>query len=227
MSTTQQQQYSIVYDTGYDVSKDGYTKTPKAFHANGLWVIDLTCSHYQGLVDRNWRRSGKYLYKPHPDRCLSLQYTIRLDVHRFTPSQSHKNLIQRIGAYLRDGVMPPATGNYENVDNNVESDENGGDGGQQQQNKTKKQKQKKQKKSKKIVSPTFLSTLQRQVAAEIFSIVKNQFSVSDEILSNVDQVHVQMPLQQQQQQHKKMKTGDLFCSVAMQIFGQLKKLGQS
>lgn len=126
--------------------------------------------------------------------------------------------------------MPPATGNYENVDNNVESDENGGgDGAQQQQekNKTKKQKQKEQKKGKKIVSPTFLSMLQRQVAAEIFSIVKNQFSVSDEILSNVDQVHVQMPLQQQQQQHKKMKTGDLFCSVAMQIFGQLKKLGQS
>lgn len=197
--SSQQQQFSVVYDTGYDVSKDGYTKAPDSFHANGLWAVDLTCSHYQQLVDRNWRRSGKYLYKPHPEKCLSLQYTIRLDVHKFMPSQSHKNLIQRVAAYLQDGVMPAAAADTK----------------EEQDGAKKKKKQKVVEQSRSHVAS---HTLQSQFAREIFVTLKDRLNI--DVLSGEDQVHVIPPVQQ----HKKTKVGDLFCSVGMQVFGHLKKL---
>ena len=43
--------------------------------------------YLQELLDRGWRRSGCWLYKP--DLCSTCcpPYTIRIDVHRFVPSK--------------------------------------------------------------------------------------------------------------------------------------------
>ena len=40
----------------------------------------------QELLDRGWRRSGRYIYKPDLHTCCP-QYTIRLDTRLFLPSK--------------------------------------------------------------------------------------------------------------------------------------------
>lgn len=42
-----------------------------------MWAERLTCEDYQNLIDRGWRRSGKYVYKPKMDETCCPQYTIR------------------------------------------------------------------------------------------------------------------------------------------------------
>ena len=45
---------------------------------------------YQDLLDRGWRRSGQWVYRPLPDKeaaCQCHPYTIRLDANKFQPSK--------------------------------------------------------------------------------------------------------------------------------------------
>lgn len=81
-------------------TEDGYSKKPDAFHCHGIYAFNLKCSDYQELIDRNWRRSGKYIYKPDPSKCYSLQYTIRLDVHKYKPGRKHKRVLKQLLNYL-------------------------------------------------------------------------------------------------------------------------------
>jgi arginyl-tRNA---protein transferase len=47
---------------------------------------DTAMHELQELLDRGWRRSGRYIYKPDLHTCCP-QYTIRLDTRLFTPSK--------------------------------------------------------------------------------------------------------------------------------------------
>ena len=47
---------------------------------------DTVMHELQELLDRGWRRSGRYIYKPDLHTCCP-QYTIRLDTRVFTPSK--------------------------------------------------------------------------------------------------------------------------------------------
>lgn len=42
-----------------------------------MWAESLTVEDYQYLIDRGWRRSGKYCYKPVMDITCCPLYTIR------------------------------------------------------------------------------------------------------------------------------------------------------
>src|SRR5687767_8690998 len=43
----------------------GYCKaSDKTGVSFGLSAVQLTCEDYQALIDRGWRRSGKFIYKP-------------------------------------------------------------------------------------------------------------------------------------------------------------------
>ena len=56
----------------------------------GMWVHKLSCEAYQELLDRGWRRSGQWLYRPLPDKqaaCHCHPFTIRLDAAHFVPSK--------------------------------------------------------------------------------------------------------------------------------------------
>lgn len=44
---------------------------------SGMWAEQLTVYDYQDLIDRGWRRSGKYCYKPIINETCCPQYTIR------------------------------------------------------------------------------------------------------------------------------------------------------
>ncbi|KAI8645332.1 arginine-tRNA-protein transferase [Parasitella parasitica] len=66
----------------------------------------MTCSDYQDLIDRGWRRSGKYLYKPNLEESCCPQYTIRLDANRFNATKSQKKIINKFNRYIK-GTWDP------------------------------------------------------------------------------------------------------------------------
>lgn len=93
-------QYSIVVDCGENTHDCGYTKIENGSTNHGLWAHYLTCQNYQELIDRNWRRSGKYLYKPDPTKCACILYTIRLDASQFVPEKKHEKVVKKLLNYL-------------------------------------------------------------------------------------------------------------------------------
>ena len=57
----------------------------------------------QSLVDRGWRRSGKYCYKPIMDQTCCPQYTIRLDANKFSPSKAQRKLARKFRNFIVKG----------------------------------------------------------------------------------------------------------------------------
>ena len=95
-------EYSIVYVIGESRSHCGYCgKSGKESSVSyGMHAESLTVYAYQSLLDRGWRRSGKWLYKPvHCKTCCQL-LTIRLDVNKFRESSSQKRVRRRWRSFL-------------------------------------------------------------------------------------------------------------------------------
>ncbi len=98
--------YSVVEYFGEDEDgghECGYCKGHKSSLSHGMWGHALSNQDYQDLIDRGWRRSGKYLYKPIMDRTCCPQYTIRCDVAEFAMSRSHKRVLKRFRNYVING----------------------------------------------------------------------------------------------------------------------------
>ena len=92
---------SIVEDSGSYTSSCGYCDDPLArFRSHGMHAHACTVEDYQALIDRGWRRSGTWLYKPALDNTCCPAYTIRLDVHRFVPNKAQRRVERRFRAYL-------------------------------------------------------------------------------------------------------------------------------
>lgn len=72
-------------------------------HSVGLSATSLTCEDYQMMLDRGWRRSGTYCYKPHMQRTCCPQYTIRLDAKKFNPNKKQRKVVSRWTRYILDG----------------------------------------------------------------------------------------------------------------------------
>ncbi|KAL1238104.1 Arginyl-tRNA--protein transferase [Trichinella pseudospiralis] len=69
----------------------------------GIWAYQLNVTHYQKMLDKGWRRSGHYCYKPiHEESCCTL-HTIRCDALEFRPSRSQKRVMKRFERFLRTG----------------------------------------------------------------------------------------------------------------------------
>ena len=66
----------------------------------GMWAHKLSCEAYQDLLDRGWRRSGQWVYRPLPDKeaaCRCHPYTIRLDANKFQPSKVQPSRFTGLG----------------------------------------------------------------------------------------------------------------------------------
>ncbi|KAI0796566.1 arginine-tRNA-protein transferase [Abortiporus biennis] len=72
-------------------------------HAAEAIAQQLTCQDYQDMVDRGWRRSGTYCYKPDLKRSCCPQYTIKLDALKFRPSKSQRKLLNRFNRFIVHG----------------------------------------------------------------------------------------------------------------------------
>ncbi|XP_074287228.1 arginyl-tRNA--protein transferase 1 isoform X2 [Silene latifolia] len=95
---------SVVVDVGRRRSSCGYCKSgARSSVSHGLWARSLTIADYQELLDRGWRRSGCYLYKPEMESTCCPSYTIRLKADKFTPSKEQNRVFRRMKRYL-DGI---------------------------------------------------------------------------------------------------------------------------
>ncbi|XP_013199429.2 arginyl-tRNA--protein transferase 1 [Amyelois transitella] len=80
--------------------KCGYCKSPNTNFSHGMWAHSLTVGDYQDLIDRGWRRSGQYCYKPTMDVTCCPMYTIRCRVSDFKATKSQKKVLKRFSKYL-------------------------------------------------------------------------------------------------------------------------------
>ena len=84
----------------------GYCKSADTFVTNGMWGHRLAGQDYQDLIERGWRRSGKYLYKPIMNRTCCPPYAIRCEALRFKPTRSQRKVARRMRAFLVEGKEP-------------------------------------------------------------------------------------------------------------------------
>ncbi|EYU22340.1 hypothetical protein ABFS82_06G137200 [Erythranthe guttata] len=96
---------SVVTDCGRQKSTCGYCKSgARTSISHGLWPQSLTVDDYQALIDRGWRRSGCYLYKPDMEKTCCPSYTIRLKTSEFVPSKEQVRVSKRMQRFL-DGTL--------------------------------------------------------------------------------------------------------------------------
>ncbi|XP_041782346.1 arginyl-tRNA--protein transferase 1-like isoform X4 [Anopheles merus] len=97
--------YSVVEYYGENSKYQcGYCKQSSSCSSYGMWAHKLSCQDYQELIDRGWRRSGCYCYKPMMDVTCCPSYTIKCDAINFRLNKSHKKIIKRMNKFLRDGI---------------------------------------------------------------------------------------------------------------------------
>ena len=84
----------------------GYCKSADGFVTNGMWGHRLAGQDYQDLIERGWRRSGKYIYKPIMSRTCCPPYVIRCEALRFKPTRSQRKVARRMRAFLVEGKEP-------------------------------------------------------------------------------------------------------------------------
>ncbi|XP_006879951.1 PREDICTED: arginyl-tRNA--protein transferase 1 isoform X1 [Elephantulus edwardii] len=110
----------VEYFEGEDFYRCGYCKNESGSRSNGMWAHSLTAQDYQDLVDRGWRRSGKYVYKPVMNETCCPQYTIRCRPLQFQPSKSHKKVLKKMLKFLTKGEITKGDGEDEPMDSTVE-----------------------------------------------------------------------------------------------------------
>ncbi|XP_074239094.1 arginyl-tRNA--protein transferase 1 isoform X11 [Saimiri boliviensis] len=101
------------YHCGYCDSKEGKASC-------GMWAHSMTVQDYQDLIDRGWRRSGKYVYKPVMNQTCCPQYTIRCRPLQFQPSKSHKKVLKKMLKFLAKGEIPKGSCKDEPMDSTVD-----------------------------------------------------------------------------------------------------------
>ena len=73
-----------------------------------MWAHELRPEDYQDLIDRGWRRSGKYCYKPSMSIMCCPSYTIKCAVEDFKMSKSQKKVLKNFTKFLASGVKGKA-----------------------------------------------------------------------------------------------------------------------
>ncbi|KAG8929218.1 Arginyl-tRNA--protein transferase 1 [Tulasnella sp. 418] len=97
---------SVIQPYGPNTSTCGYCGPPgqrsakASSHTFGIDAVQLSCPVYQKMIDRGWRRSGEYLYKPDLARSCCPHYTIRLDAVDFKPSRSQRKIIHKFNRFV-------------------------------------------------------------------------------------------------------------------------------
>ncbi|KAK9883144.1 hypothetical protein WA026_001342 [Henosepilachna vigintioctopunctata] len=88
-----------------NAQKCGYCNNSSGSVQNGMWAQSLTVNDYQYLIDRGWRRSGQYCYKPVMHETCCPLYTIKCNALNFRPSKSQKKVIKKMNKFLHIGML--------------------------------------------------------------------------------------------------------------------------
>lgn len=94
----------VEYFAQHENYRCGYCNSPDSNNSHGMWAHILTVQDYQDLIDRGWRRSGKFCYKPTMQQICCPLYTVRCHATAFQLSKSQKKVIKRVNRYLIDGI---------------------------------------------------------------------------------------------------------------------------
>jgi arginyl-tRNA---protein transferase len=115
---------SIGTPSGRSASTCGYCSPPgqrsvdeSNRNSAGLHALQLSCEVYQKMIDRGWRRSGQYCYKPHLRSSCCPPYTIKLDATAFKPSKHHKKLLNHWNKFVQDGGISKKRSKQKGRDN--------------------------------------------------------------------------------------------------------------
>ncbi|KAG0298265.1 Arginyl-tRNA--protein transferase 1 [Linnemannia gamsii] len=95
--------FSVITPYGPNVSSCGYCKSTGGSHTYGMSAHLMTCKDYQSLVNRGWRRSGRYLYKPNLRDSCCPQYTIRMRANDFEASKHQRQIVNRFNNFVQEG----------------------------------------------------------------------------------------------------------------------------
>ncbi|XP_029650750.1 arginyl-tRNA--protein transferase 1 isoform X2 [Octopus sinensis] len=121
-------EFSIVeYFAEHEKYHCGYCNSPDTNYSHGMWAHYLTVQDYQDLINRGWRRSGKYCYKPTMNQTCCPSYAVRCHAINFKISSSQKKVIKRVNRFLINGIRPQAAKKEEDEEGNncMESDPGG------------------------------------------------------------------------------------------------------
>ncbi|XP_021022638.1 arginyl-tRNA--protein transferase 1 isoform X2 [Mus caroli] len=110
----------VEYFEGQTSFQCGYCKNKLGSRSYGMWAHSMTVQDYQDLIDRGWRRSGKYVYKPVMDQTCCPQYTIRCHPLQFQPSKSHKKVLKKMLKFLAKGEISKGNCEDEPMDSTME-----------------------------------------------------------------------------------------------------------
>uniref|UniRef100_A0A8C9G5I0 Arginyl-tRNA--protein transferase 1 n=1 Tax=Pavo cristatus TaxID=9049 RepID=A0A8C9G5I0_PAVCR len=110
----------VEYFGGEDGYRCGYCKNESGNLSHGMWAHSMTVQDYQDLIDRGWRRSGKYVYKPIMNQTCCPQYTIRCQALRFQTSKSHKKVLKKMLKFISKGDVSKAVSEEEPMDSHIE-----------------------------------------------------------------------------------------------------------
>uniref|UniRef100_A0A8B9MBX5 Arginyl-tRNA--protein transferase 1 n=1 Tax=Accipiter nisus TaxID=211598 RepID=A0A8B9MBX5_9AVES len=110
----------VEYFGGEDGYRCGYCKNETGNLSHGMWAHSMTVQDYQDLIDRGWRRSGKYVYKPIMNQTCCPQYTIRCQALRFQTSKSHKKVLKKMLKFISKGDVSKGVSEEEPMDSHIE-----------------------------------------------------------------------------------------------------------
>ncbi|XP_051474853.1 arginyl-tRNA--protein transferase 1 isoform X5 [Apus apus] len=110
----------VEYFGGEDGYRCGYCKNESGNLSHGMWAHSMTVQDYQDLIDRGWRRSGKYVYKPIMNQTCCPQYTIRCQALHFQISKSHKKVLKKMLKFISKGDVSKAPNEEEPMDSHIE-----------------------------------------------------------------------------------------------------------
>lgn len=99
----------VEYFSDKSASSCGYCRGRNSSYSHGMWGHVLTCPDYQALIDRGWRRSGRYCYKPTMNQTCCPQYTIKCDATKFIITKSQKKILKKFRNFVLNGETPTAT----------------------------------------------------------------------------------------------------------------------
>ncbi|RMC11309.1 hypothetical protein DUI87_11428 [Hirundo rustica rustica] len=105
---------------GEDGYRCGYCRSDNGNLSHGMWAHSMTVQDYQDLIDRGWRRSGKYVYKPIMNQTCCPQYTIRCQALHFQASKSHKKVLKKMLKFISKGDVSKVASEEEPMDSHTE-----------------------------------------------------------------------------------------------------------
>jgi len=96
----------VEYFAEHEGYKCGYCGREDTNFSHGMWAHTLSTQDYQDLIDRGWRRSGQYCYKPTMNKTCCPLYTIKCEALNFKPTKSQKKVVKKFVNYILNDVRP-------------------------------------------------------------------------------------------------------------------------